>query len=83
MRTTLEQRRKQYRIIYELLFEDPRISKSVVSSVLGEGRTATLRMKEAYDHQYIVGPEIRLRSFENLKEYMYFIKKEPSSVERE
>ncbi|MBU7044910.1 MAG: hypothetical protein HXS54_00620 [Theionarchaea archaeon] len=73
IRTTLEQRRKQYRIIYELLFKDPRIHKSVISSVLGEGRTATLRMKEAYDHQYIVGPEIRLRSFQNLKEYMYFV----------
>ena len=30
-------------------------------------------MQEAYDHQYIVGPEIRLRSFQNLKEYMYFV----------
>ena len=74
MRTTPTQRKKQYRIIYELLFKDPRIHKNALSSALGGGRTPGLRLKEAHDFQYIVGPEIRRRSFENLKEYMYFVK---------
>jgi hypothetical protein len=31
------------------------------------------RFEEAYNHQYIVGPQIRKRSYENLKEYVYFV----------
>ena len=74
MRSTPEQRKKHYRIIYEMLFDDPRVHKNTLSSILGGGRTAGLRMREAFNQQYIVGPEIRVRSFENLREYMYFVR---------
>jgi hypothetical protein len=31
-------------------------------------------LNEAYDQLYILGPDIRKRSYSNLKEYMYFVK---------
>jgi hypothetical protein len=72
-RTSQEHRRKQYRTIYELLFQSPRIYTKTVSSVLGtDPSVASRRMKEAFDLGYISGPQIRRRSYKNTKEYMYF-----------
>jgi hypothetical protein len=81
MKITPEKRNSQYRSCYELLFENPRIYLKDISSILGiNRRTVTLRMKEAFQEQYIVGPEIRKRSFLNLREYVYFIKCETPEV---
>jgi hypothetical protein len=75
MKITQEERERQYRLIYGLLCETPRIYVQDISEKLKiNPLTAKLRLKEAHDFQYIVGPEIRKRSFKNLKEYMYFIK---------
>jgi DNA-binding Lrp family transcriptional regulator len=73
-RTSENQRRRQYRAIYELLFQNPRIYIKTISSKLGADPAVTgRRMKEAFDLGYIAGPEIRKRSYANLKEYMYFV----------
>lgn len=74
MSFTLEHRKKQYRTIYELLHEMPRIRAKPLSRIMKtRPSTASSRMKEAFEQGYIVGPQIRKRSFSNLKEYMYFI----------
>ena len=72
MRYTLEEKRKQYRIIYDILFKEPRVPKKILREILG--RTENIRFIEALDLEYIVGPEIRIRSFKNLKEYLYLLK---------
>ena len=75
MRLTLEQKRKQYRTIYEAIWQTPRIFVKDLALLLDSTpAAATNRLKEAYDSGYIIGPEIRKKSYSNLKEYMYFIK---------
>jgi DNA-binding Lrp family transcriptional regulator len=75
MRITPEERNSQYRSCYKLLLESPRIYLKDIASKLGiSRRTAMLRVQEAFERKYIVGPEIRKRSFLNLREYVYFIK---------
>ncbi len=74
MRTSEKQRRKQYRTIYELLFQTPRIYVKTVSSRLGtDPAVASRRMKEAFDLGYIAGPQLGRRSYQNMKEYVYFV----------
>lgn len=47
---------------------------------MGDKRVAGLRLREAFEQQYIVGPEIRKKSYRNLREYMYFANcKDPDS----
>jgi hypothetical protein len=75
MKITPEHRQMQYRSCYELLFEAPRIYLKDISTKLRiNRRTVSLRMREAFEKQYIVGPEIRKRSYKNFREYVYFIK---------
>ena len=79
MRTTTKEKRNQYRIVYEVLWEKPRVKKKEVSAALGK-RGAGRWMEEAFEEDYIVGPEFRKKSFKNLKEYMYFIRcKDPDA----
>ena len=74
MRLTLEQKRKQYRTIYEAIWQTPRIFVKDLALLLSCTPTAaTNRLEEAYDSGYIVGPDVRKKSYSNLKEYMYFI----------
>lgn len=74
MRTTLEDRKEQYRIIYELLYKKARIKVKEIASVLGINRNAaSRRLKEAFELNYILTPQIRKCSYANLKEYMYLI----------
>ncbi|MBU7046919.1 MAG: hypothetical protein HXS54_10850 [Theionarchaea archaeon] len=74
MRLTVEQKKKQYRTIYEAIWEDPRIFAKDLALLLDCTPTAASnRLKEAYDSKYIIGPEIRKKSYKNLREYMYFI----------
>ena len=77
MRTTEKEKRNQYRIIYEVLWEKPRVKKKDVSAALGKRGTGRW-MEEAFEEDYIVGPEFRKKSFKNLREYMYFIRCEDS-----
>jgi len=73
--TGIKEKRKQYRIIYELMNETPRIRLSSLSktmkmrpSIIGK------RMQEAFDYVYVVRIQIRRRSYANFKEYVYFVK---------
>ena len=72
MRTTLKDRKKQYRIIFELLWEEPRIPVKEIAAAVGP-YVVKRRSKEAFEDQYIIGPDIRKRSYSNLREYMYFV----------
>ena len=74
MRTSLEQRRKQYWIIYQLLFQTPRVYIKDISSAIGADPSVTSRrIQEAFELGYIVGPQVRKRSYSNMKEYTYFV----------
>ncbi|MBU7025302.1 MAG: hypothetical protein HXS48_00055, partial [Theionarchaea archaeon] len=69
---TGKDRKRDYRAIFELLFETPRILQSNIKKIVG--KSASRRIKEAFDEQYILGPQIRRRSHKNTKEYVYFVK---------
>ena len=75
MRTSLEQRQKQHRSIYEIMCETPRITLKEIAIMLDmDPRTISSRVSEALELKYIIGPQIRKKSYLNLGEYMYFIK---------
>jgi hypothetical protein len=74
MRLTLGERKNQYRIIYETLYKNPRIKVSALAHILGTNRhSAGRRLNEALNLGYVLVPQIRRRSFANMKEYIYFI----------
>jgi hypothetical protein len=75
VRLTWEQKRRQFRLIYETLYDTPRSQVNDIAAVLNVTRkTARSRMKEAFDMGYIVGPHLKRKSFANFKEYMYLLK---------
>jgi hypothetical protein len=56
------------------MWEIPRISYLDLSLILKVNKkTVGLRFREAIKKQVIIGPQLRKKSFENLKEYMYFV----------
>ncbi len=72
MKLTSEQKKKQYRKIYESMFSSPFIPITDISEVLGvEWRPASKRLEEAKKLQIIMGPVARPLSFFNLREYVY------------
>jgi len=74
LRPTPIQKRKQYRTIYELLFENPRIFAKTISLTLGVNRNATSnRMKEAFEMGIVFKPQLRRRAYFNFLEYVYFL----------
>ena len=74
MRLSIEQKKKHYRTIYEAIWETPRVLVKDLALLLDcTPNAASNRLKEAYDSKYIIGPEIRKKSYENLREYIYFI----------
>ena len=77
MKVGLEQKMKEYRIFFDLLNVKARTSYSEIANVLGiDIRTARDRLKEAIEKGYITGPQIRKKSFSNLKNYMYLVRSE-------
>jgi hypothetical protein len=75
MRTTLDQKKRQYRSIYELFSTTPRITLKNMAVMMDlDWRTIANRVKEALEFEYIIGPQARKRSYQNLKEYMYLVK---------
>lgn len=71
MRTTLEQRKRQFRAIYDILYENPRIFALDLSLLLHMNRhVVTNRLEEAFNSGYVLLPHLRKRSFKNLREYM-------------
>ena len=74
MKLSLEKKRKEYRIIYELLYENSRTEILDVAEAIGRSRnTASFRLHEAFDQGYVSDPHVRKRSFKNFREYMYFV----------
>lgn len=74
VRKTLEDRKKEYRIIFELLGGKPRINVKEVASILDSDRhSASNRLKEAFTLGYVLRPQVRKRSYQNMEEYMYFM----------
>lgn len=74
MYTSLENRKKQYRIIYEVLDKKPRTQVKNISTALGINRNAASnRLKEAFNLGYVLKPQIRKRSYKNMKEYIYLV----------
>lgn len=73
MYSTPKQKEKHYRTIYEILDETPRIEQKDISELMGiSPGVVGNRMKEAYEKGYIFGPNIRKKSYKNLKEYLCF-----------
>ncbi|MBU6996972.1 MAG: winged helix-turn-helix domain-containing protein [Theionarchaea archaeon] len=74
MLISLEDRMKQYRRLYEILwFKNPRIKKKEIAAALGvDPRTASRRIEEAMEGSHILGPHVRKRSYANMKEYISF-----------
>jgi predicted transcriptional regulator len=74
MRVPLEKRMREYRIIFDLLYEKPRIQYTEIAEKLNvEIRTASKRLREAIENGYIAGPQIRKKSFSNFKTYVYLV----------
>jgi len=74
MTISLEQKRKDYRLIYEFVYRTPRIQVRDVASLLGVDRnTASRRMREAFELGYVTKPQVRRKSFRNFAEYVYFL----------
>ena len=70
----LEKWQKQHRKIYELLLENPRIEATKLSKEIGLTHdTVSARLKNIFDKGFIIGPQIRKKSFKNFKEYEYFV----------
>lgn len=72
MPISLKTKESQYRTIYELFsLRNPRIYvKDVAVRLHVDARTAHNRIREAYEREYIWGPQIRKRSYSNMKEYV-------------
>jgi hypothetical protein len=74
MKISPEERRRQYRIIYESLYENARITNIDISEKIEMSRiTASNRLKDAFEQGYVTRPQIRKRSYANLKQYMFFV----------
>jgi hypothetical protein len=70
-----EEKKVQYRKIYELLHESPQVNPKEISEKLGiTYNAARARLREAISNGYIVGPLIMKKSFANLKEYICIVK---------
>ncbi|MBU7000427.1 MAG: winged helix-turn-helix domain-containing protein [Theionarchaea archaeon] len=75
MDTSKEVRRRHYRAIYELFWsENARIHlKDIASRLRVNPRTARRRVEEAFSQGYVTGPQLRKRSYANMKEYVCFV----------
>jgi hypothetical protein len=69
-----EKRREHNRLVYETLHTDPRIHLKDLSKILRVNRNAATRiLREAFEDGYVLKPQVRKRSYANLKEYVYFV----------
>jgi hypothetical protein len=73
MRITLKNRKKQFRGIYEELWNQPRIFIKDLGDQLHMDRgTASKRLKEAIKEGYLLVPQLRKRSYDTFAEYITF-----------
>lgn len=70
-----EVKERQFRAIYEIFFENPRIFRKIIAKLLHVKRdTASNRIKEAFELVWLSKPQIRRRSYANFLEYIYFLR---------
>jgi hypothetical protein len=70
-----EEWRRDFRIIFNTLDRNPRIPVRSLSKILRlRPSNAGKRLKDAFEKGYIVGPQIRKKSFSNFAEYIYFVR---------
>jgi hypothetical protein len=70
-----EIRRKQFRKIYEYLCDKPLFRPHHVAKEMGlRPSSVGLRLREAIEKGYITGPQIRKKSFSNLKNHVHLIR---------
>ncbi|MBU7022658.1 MAG: winged helix-turn-helix domain-containing protein [Theionarchaea archaeon] len=70
-----EEWRRDFRIIFNTLDRNPRIPVRSLSKILRlRPSNARKRLKDALEKGYIVGPQIRKKSFSNFAEYIYFVR---------
>ena len=74
MKLSRKEKRRQYRIIYECLYEDVRVTITDLSERIGATlETTSKRVNEAFNHGYILKPQIRKCSYANFKQHMFFV----------
>lgn len=72
--TNLEERRKQYRYIFELLDREPRIYiKDIALKLKIDPNTASNRLAEALKEKYFSLPHLRKLSYHNMIEYVHLV----------
>ncbi|MBU7038872.1 MAG: winged helix-turn-helix domain-containing protein [Theionarchaea archaeon] len=70
-----EERKRDVRVIFNTLDKNPRIQVRYLSRFLKlRPSNAGKRLRDAVEKGYIVGPQIRKRSFSSFAEYVYFIR---------
>jgi len=75
MRVSIAEKKKHYRIIFQLLTEDNRIFiKEISKAIKTNNQVASNRLREAFKKGYILGPHIRKRSYLPFVEYVYFVR---------
>lgn len=82
MRLKPEEKEKQYRVLYEALYRNPRVFKKDLVNLLHTNYASVRgRLEEAYEQGWLSRPQIRLRSYKNLGEHVYFLECEnPASL---
>ena len=66
---------EDFRIIYNHFWKDFRITILKIAPLLGvDPATASKRINQALDGEYVIVPQIRKRSFKNFTEYVYIIR---------
>ena len=74
MALTKEEEERHIRVMYEAIYEKPRILKKKVGELLHiSAYKASAKLKKAVDLGYLSLTQIRKRSYKNLKEFVYFL----------
>jgi hypothetical protein len=74
-RLSPRQRYRLYRLIYEVYMKNPRIKLYELAKYLGVVRnTAADHKKRAYEQKILFPPQLRLKMFAEVKEYVYALK---------
>ena len=73
------QKKEQIRTIFELWYKNPRMEIQEIGEILELNyRTVKSRIEEAITRGYIVGPQLRKKSFMNFIRYIHFINSKDS-----
>jgi hypothetical protein len=74
MKYHVDQKKEQIRTIFELWYKNPRMEIQEIGEILELNyRTVKSRIKEAITQGYIVGPQLRKKSFMNFITYEYLV----------